>query len=59
MQAEGSALIGYQPVHGINCFRLIFMNPACDDVDILLDLIAGHRKPPGDRRAAQNLPTLL
>ena len=42
MQAEGSALIGYQPVHGINCFRLIFMNPAVthDDVDILLDLIA-------------------
>jgi glutamate/tyrosine decarboxylase-like PLP-dependent enzyme len=44
MQAEGSALIGYQPVHGINCFRLIFMNPAVthDDVDILLDLIARH-----------------
>ena len=44
MQAEGSALIGYQPVHGINCFRLIFMNPAVthDDVDILLDLIAWH-----------------
>ncbi len=42
MQEEGSALIGYQPVHGINCFRLIFMNPAVthDDVDILLDLIA-------------------
>jgi hypothetical protein len=37
-------LIGYQPVHGINCFRLIFMNPAVthDDVDILLDLIARH-----------------
>ena len=44
MQAEGSALIGYQPVHGINCFRLIFMNPAVthDDVDILLDLIARY-----------------
>ena len=44
MQAEGSALIGYQPVHGINCFRLIFMNPAVthDDVDILFDLIAWH-----------------
>lgn len=44
MQEEGSALIGYQPVHGINCFRLIFMNPAVtlDDVDILLDLITRH-----------------
>ncbi|MEM8705372.1 MAG: Maf family nucleotide pyrophosphatase [Actinomycetota bacterium] len=44
MQAEGSALIGYQPVHGINCFRLIFMNPAVthDDVDVLLGLIVRH-----------------
>ena len=44
MQAEGSALIGYQPVHGINCFRLIFMNPVVtrEDVDLLLDLIARH-----------------
>ncbi len=44
MQAEGSALIGYQPVHGLNCFRLIFMNPAVTtgDVDVLLDLIARH-----------------
>ena len=44
MQEEGSALIGYQPVHGINCFRLIFMNPAVtlDDVEILLELITRH-----------------
>ena len=44
MQAEGSALVGYQPVHGLNCFRLIFMNPAVtvDDVDEMLDLIATH-----------------
>ncbi|MEM9467112.1 MAG: Maf family nucleotide pyrophosphatase [Actinomycetota bacterium] len=44
MQAEGSALVGYQPVEGLNCFRLIFMNPAVthDDVDVLLDLIARH-----------------
>ena len=44
MQADGSALIGYQPVLGLNCFRLIFMNPAVtfDDVGILLDLIARH-----------------
>lgn len=44
MQAEGSALIGYQPVHGINCFRLIFMNPEVSfaDADRMLDLIAEH-----------------
>ena len=44
MQEEGSALIGYQPVHGINCFRLIFMNPAVtlDYVEILLELITRH-----------------
>ena len=44
MQADGSALVGYQPVAGLNCFRLIFMNPAVtiDDVGILLDLIAHH-----------------
>ncbi len=44
MQAEGSALIGYQPVHGINCFRLIFMNPevSFNDADRMLDLIAEH-----------------
>ena len=44
MQAEGSALIGYQPVHGINCFRLIFMNPevSFDDADRMIDLIAQH-----------------
>ena len=44
MQAQGAALIGYQPVHDINCFRLIFMNPdvSIDDADRLLDLIAEH-----------------
>ena len=44
MQAEGSALIGYQPVHGVNCFRLIFMNPEVtfDDADRMIDLIAHH-----------------
>ena len=44
MQAQGAALIGYQPVNGINCFRLIFMNPdvSFDDADRLLDLIAEH-----------------
>ena len=44
MQTEGSALIGFQPVHGLNCFRLLFMNPAVTeaDADRLLDLIADH-----------------
>ena len=41
MQAEGTAMVGYQPVHGINTFRLLFMNPAVitDDVDAVLTLI--------------------
>ena len=44
LQAEGSAMIGYQPVDGVNCFRLIFMNPevTTDDVDDLLGLLAHH-----------------
>ncbi|NDH88873.1 MAG: hypothetical protein EBY61_09740, partial [Actinobacteria bacterium] len=60
MQAEGSALIGYQPVHGVNCFRLIFMNPAVthDDVDILLDLIGRYRRrsPAVSRSGATRSP---
>jgi len=41
MQDDGSAMIGYQPLDGLNCFRLIFMNPqvATDDADALLGLI--------------------
>ena len=41
MQDEGTALMGVQPVHGINCFRLLFMNPRVEraDADSLLDLI--------------------
>ena len=44
MQADGSALVGFQPVHGLNCFRLLFMNPAVTiaDADRLLDLITEH-----------------
>ena len=42
LQQSGSALLGFQPVHGINSFRLLFMNPAVTtaDVDISLDTIA-------------------
>ncbi|MDW3177773.1 MAG: pyridoxal-dependent decarboxylase [Acidimicrobiia bacterium] len=35
MQAEGTSLLGFQPVLGINCLRWLFMNDAVgvDDVD--------------------------
>ena len=41
MQDEGTALVGYQPIRDLNCFRLLFMNPdvTTTDVDALLDLI--------------------
>jgi glutamate/tyrosine decarboxylase-like PLP-dependent enzyme len=44
MQAEGTALIGYQPIHGVNTFRMLFMNPAVgpDDVDAVLGHIARY-----------------
>ncbi len=41
MQAEGSGMIGFQPVHGLNSFRMICMNPTLQaaDVDALLAAI--------------------
>ncbi|GEM_PF-69008 len=41
LQSNGSALIGFQPVDGLNVFRLLFMNPTVglDDVDTMLDLL--------------------
>jgi glutamate/tyrosine decarboxylase-like PLP-dependent enzyme len=44
MQAEGTAMIGFQPVAGLNTFRLLFMNPAVTtaDVDALLDRVAEY-----------------
>ncbi|MDH3302938.1 MAG: pyridoxal-dependent decarboxylase [Acidimicrobiia bacterium] len=38
MQAEGTAMVGYQPVHGLNTFRMLFMNPrvTTDDVEAIL-----------------------
>ena len=41
MQAEGTGMIGYQPVHGLNAFRMICMSPTLqpDDVDALLAAI--------------------
>ena len=42
MQADGSGMIGYQPVHGLNTFRMICMSTTLQtsDVDALLDAIA-------------------
>ena len=34
MQRDGRALLGYQPVHGLNCFRYLFMNDAVSSADI-------------------------
>lgn len=54
MQAEGTAMIGFQPVAGLNAFRLLLMNPAVEwsDVDDLLDLVAAYgRDLLDDRRA--------
>ena len=44
MQHDGTAMIGFQPVHGINAFRLLYMNPrvTTSDVDDVLDLIATY-----------------
>lgn len=41
MQDDGSAMVGYQPINGLNCFRLLFMNPRVtpDDGNEILDLI--------------------
>lgn len=46
MQAEGTAMVGFQPISGLNTFRMLFMNPKVteDDVDAILGRIAeyGH-----------------
>ncbi|MFT5202597.1 MAG: glutamate decarboxylase [Candidatus Aldehydirespiratoraceae bacterium] len=49
MQEEGTGMIGFQPVHGLNTFRMICMSPSLQpaDVDALLETIdaAGrHRR---------------
>jgi glutamate decarboxylase len=38
MQLDGRALLGYQPVNDLNCFRFLFMNSAVDpsDIDVTL-----------------------
>ncbi len=44
MQAAGTAMVGFQPIDGLNAFRMLFMNPAVTtaDVDVMLDLIADY-----------------
>ena len=41
MQAHGTAMVGFQPIAGLNTFRMLFMNPnvTTHDVDAILDLI--------------------
>lgn len=41
MQADGSGMIGFQPIHGMNTFRMICMNTELQptDIDALLDTI--------------------
>ncbi len=44
MQAEGTAMMGFQPIEGLNTFRVLFMNPTVTaaDVDALLDRVAEY-----------------
>jgi len=46
MQANGTAMVGFQPIERLNTFRLLFMNPtvATTDVDAMLDRVSeyGH-----------------
>lgn len=44
MQAEGTAMMGFQPIEGLNTFRVLFMNPTVGegDVDALLDRVAEY-----------------
>ncbi len=44
MQAAGTVMVGFQPIEGLNAFRMLFMNPAVTtgDVDAMLELIAEY-----------------
>jgi len=44
MQSEGTAMVGFQPIEGLNTFRLLFMNPTVTvaDVDAMMDRIAEY-----------------
>lgn len=59
MQRRGTAMVGYQPVAGLNTFRLLFMNPEVteDDVDALLDRIAEYGRPADAASSGEPLTT--
>ena len=44
MQAEGTAMVGFQPIHGVNSFRMLYMNTSVttEDVDAMVDYIAKY-----------------
>ena len=44
MQNAGTAMMGFQPVAGLNTFRLLFMNPEVQttDIDAMLDRVAQY-----------------
>ncbi len=44
MQQEGSAMMGFQPIAGLNTFRLLVMSPTVgpDDIDSLFDQISEY-----------------
>ncbi len=44
MQAEGTAMVGFQPIAGLNTFRMLFMNSTVTttDVDAILDCISEY-----------------
>ncbi len=44
MQSEGTAMMGFQPIEGLNTFRLLFMNTnvTTADVDALLDRVSEY-----------------
>ena len=44
MQAEGTAMVGFQPIAGLNTFRMLFMNSSVttNDVDAILDRISDY-----------------
>jgi glutamate/tyrosine decarboxylase-like PLP-dependent enzyme len=44
MQAEGTAMVGFQPIRQINSFRMLFMNPSVttSDVDAIFQHICDY-----------------
>ena len=44
MQSEGTAMVGFQPIEGLNTFRLLFMNTSVEasDVDAMLDRVSEY-----------------